>query len=60
MLQNTCKTLGFKKNRVYKIPLGGGKPYPSSGLLLNFTNFNNFVVVSQLNILSIFPLRKGR
>ena len=35
MLQNPCKTLGFKKNRVYKIPLGGGgggKPYPASGL----------------------------
>ena len=24
MLQNPCKTLGFKKNMVYKIPLGGG------------------------------------
>ena len=23
MLQNPCKTLGFKKNMVYKIPLGG-------------------------------------
>ena len=37
MLQNPCKTLGFKKNMVYKIPPGGGgKPYPASGLhLLN-------------------------
>ena len=34
MLQNTCKTLGLKKNLVYKIPLGGGKPYPASGLLM--------------------------
>ena len=34
MLQNLCKTLGFKKNMVYKIPPGGGgKPYPASGLL---------------------------
>ena len=33
MLQNPCKTLGFKKNMVYKIPLGGGKPYPASGLI---------------------------
>ena len=23
MLQNPCKTLGFKKNMVYEIPLGG-------------------------------------
>ena len=23
MLQNPCKTLGFKKNMVYKIPPGG-------------------------------------
>ena len=34
MLQNPCKTLGFKKNMVYKIPPGGegGNPYPASGL----------------------------
>ena len=32
MLQNPCKTLGFKKNIVLKPPLGGGKPYPASGL----------------------------
>ena len=34
MLQNPCKTLGFKKNMVYKILPGGGggKPYPASGL----------------------------
>ena len=40
MLQNSCKTLGFKENMVYKIPPGGGggggKPYPASGLLLVF------------------------
>ena len=34
MLQNPPKTLGFKKNMVYKIPPGGGKPYPASGLLI--------------------------
>ena len=35
MLQNPCKTLGFKKNMVYKIPPGGGgKPYPASGLYI--------------------------
>ena len=35
MLQNPCKTLGFKKSMVYKIPPGGGgegKPYPARGL----------------------------
>ena len=42
MLQNPRKTLGFKKNMVYKIPPGGGgggggggKPYPASGLQLS-------------------------
>ena len=35
MLQNPRKTLGFKKNMVYKIPPGrGGKPYPASGLII--------------------------
>ena len=35
MLQNARKTLGFKKNMVYKIPPGGGgKPYPASGLYM--------------------------
>ena len=39
MLQNLCKTLGFKKNMVYKIPPGGGgKPYPASGLLRVYEN----------------------
>ena len=33
MLQNPCKTLGFKKSMVNKILRGGGgKPYPSSVL----------------------------
>ena len=44
MLQNPCKTLGFKKNMVYKVlPGGGGKPYPASGLqdlAVNKTHFN--------------------
>ena len=40
MLQNPCKTLGFKKNMVYKIPPGGGgKPYPASGLIWLFAMF---------------------
>ena len=41
MLQNPCKTLGFKKNMVYKIPPrggGGGKPYPASGLFVVSSN----------------------
>ena len=38
MLQNPCKTLGFMKNMVYKIPPGegGGKPYPASGLSYSY------------------------
>ena len=42
MLQNPCKTLGFKKNVVYKIPPGGGgggKPYPASGLIAGLQQF---------------------
>ena len=42
MLQNPCKTLGFKKNMVYKIPPGGGgKPYPASGLDISPCNFTS-------------------
>ena len=41
MLQNPRKTLGFKKNMVYKIPPGGGgKPYPASGLYDFTTSFS--------------------
>ena len=35
MLPNPCKTLGFKKNMIYKIPpgpVGGGLPYTASDL----------------------------
>ena len=32
ILQNVCMTTGFKKNKVYKIFLGGGKPYVASSL----------------------------
>ena len=43
MLQNPRKTLGFKKNMVYKIPPGGGgKPYPASGLCGHYCKFVNF------------------
>ena len=57
MLQNPCKTLGFKKNMVYKIPPGGGgKPYPASGLnvsnadlcffsILKFKNIKLFLII---------------
>ena len=42
MLQNPCKTLGFKKNMVYEIPPGGGgKPYPASGLIV-FKQLNGY------------------
>ena len=48
MLQNPCKTLGFKKNMVYKIPPGGGgKPYPASGLFeKNLRHFVSRAVLS--------------
>ena len=40
MLQNAHKTLGFKKNLVFKISPGGGggKPYPASGLFSKKTD----------------------
>ena len=42
MLQNPRKTLGFKKNMVYKIPPGGGgKPYPASGLSVHAYSFGD-------------------
>ena len=51
MLQNPCKTLGFKKNMVYKIPPGGGgKPYPASGLTVLI--FAILVLVPSLLIVS--------
>ena len=44
MLQNPRKTLGFKKNMVYKIPPGGGgKPYPASGLQVSNSLFRIFL-----------------
>ena len=50
MLQNPCKTLGFKKNMVYKIPPGGGgggggKPYPASGLYRGYIVFAFSVIM---------------
>ena len=41
MLQNARKTLCFKNNMVYKIPPGGGKPYPASGLYTTWPSFVN-------------------
>ena len=50
MLQNPRKTLGFKKNMVYKIPPGGGgKPYPASGLY-RFLQVRNFKVISSCSV----------
>ena len=46
MLQNPCKTLGFKQNMVYKIPPGGGKPYPASGLLMRNIKFDHKIVLT--------------
>ena len=50
MLQNPCKTLGFKKNMVYKIPPGGrgggGKPYPASGL--NAVNLQTNILLEKI------------
>ena len=44
MLQNPRKTLGFKKNMVYKIPPGGGgKPYPASGLNCKIYSFQRTI-----------------
>ena len=58
MLQNPCKTLGFKKNMDYAIPPGGGggegKLYPASGLttmelvLKNFSLPVSFVCVYRI------------
>ena len=43
MLQNPCKTLGFKKNMVYKIPPGGEvnhiQPVAYSPLFLDISFF---------------------
>ena len=48
MLQNPCKTLGFKKVMVFKIPPwggGGGKPYPASGLLVSIRTIRTKVLL---------------
>ena len=56
MLQNPCKTLGFIKNMVYKIPPGGGgKPYPASGLFLMFLCTVN--VLNFRTLVSYLPKR---
>ena len=50
MLQNPCKTLGFKKNMVYKIPPwgggGGGKPYPAIDISNQYEIRNAFAIFS--------------
>ena len=47
MLQNTCKTLGFKKNMVYKIPPGGEVNHiqPVAYILLFDTIFRHFALL---------------
>ena len=50
MLQNPYKTLGFKKNMVYKISTGGGgggKPYPASGLHAIFILIDPAIIFTQ-------------
>ena len=51
MLQNLCKTLGFKKNMVYKIPPGGGggKPYPASGLVCSVRSPYHLTTINALS-----------
>ena len=47
MLQNPCKTLGFKKNMVYKIPpWGGGKTISSQWP--KSTNLGNHELVTSI------------
>ena len=58
MLQNPCKTLGFKKNMVYKIPPGGGgKPYPASGL--NSLDLRHLPIVARVAPIYYSCLFKG-
>ena len=50
MLQNPCKTLGFKKNMVYKIPQGGGgggKPYSASGLIFLLNHIHPNIIMNK-------------
>ena len=50
MLQNPRKTLGLKKNMVYKIPPGGGgKPYPASGLKGMYFSINRLKCFDSLH-----------
>ena len=54
MLQNSCKTLGFKKNMVYKIPPGEGKPYPASGLIIKRYKRVGYATVRMRLVLNLF------
>ena len=47
MLQNVRKTIGFKKNMVYKISPGGGKPYLSSSLGEELGNFQQYYTTEE-------------
>ena len=47
MLQNTSKTLSFKKIMVYKTPPGEGKPYLAHGIK-DLDSNNNFKIEARL------------
>ena len=50
MLQNTRKTMGFKKIIVYEIPMGeGGKPYLASDLFVAIVNEHIMILKQILN-----------
>ena len=53
MLQNSCKTLGFRKIWSSNSPWGGGKPYPASGLILSDSKLNKCYAVSYLHIVQL-------
>ena len=61
MLQNPCK-MSFKKNMVYKIPPGGGKPCLASGLIfrtnLGKSGINQAIRCKQALILLIIFAQK--
>ena len=62
MLQNPCKTFGFKKNMVYKIPLLGGEvnhiqPVAYTGplkKLFHYAIFQKFFHIFIMNLWSMF------
>ena len=55
MLQNHCKTLGFKKNMVYEIPPGGEVNHIQPVAYLSFVQYNVQSIVHTLDIFSTEP-----